>query len=435
MYSGVFSADELTRVFRSISQKRRQGVLEIQLGSHSVFISFHNGKIVDAGQLEKPSTLAICERLMLCGKMTSDQRQELLDEGMSIANLCGVLVEKGVCTKEEFLAAKTVFQMDTLYSLRKASRGHYEFTPKMTRNEEEYSLNLAPGQLLLDMMELDSEEGRYAGVIAALSAKDTRIVAANQGMGQLSTGEEALYSVLEESSCLEEICQRTLLTEYQLRAALLALFDKKLLKVEKKEERKEPSRPIVREAKREPQRERNLEEKAALKRVVDRSVSAEMIDDVAQLLSGLEEEPRDEDTLSDLDLNLPEEAASADLEIGESFEDSYLAEDEETENEETEEETAALLENADDEVDDEITEQMDPPQDFLENLGGEDASSGEEQLSLTERIKHFNFWMLQPDNFSNVALIINLLFLFAVSMIAPTLFNQWFDALSFFNEY
>lgn len=410
MYSGVFSADELTRVFRSISQKRRQGVLEIQLGSHTVFITFHNGKIIDAGQSEKPSTLGICERLVVSGKMSGDQIQECLDQSKSVADLCKTLVERGLCTRGDFLAAKTVYQMDTLYSLRKAGRGHYEFTPKMTRNEEEFSLNLAPGQLLLDMMELDSEESRFTGVVATLSAKDSRIVAANQGVGQLSTGEEALCSVLDESSCLEEICQRTLLTEYQLRTALLALFDKKLLKMEKKApaiEQNKPSRPISQEG----------------KIVSEESVSADMITNGALLLSALEEESEEEDGLSELDLDLPEEDSALDLD--ESLEVSYLAESEEEapdrEADKEVEEEADLLES----IDDEVTERINHLPD----------ATGQERLSTGDRIRHLNFWMLHPDNFSNVALVINLLFLFVVSLIAPSLFNQWFDALSFFNEY
>lgn len=233
MLSGVLTTDSLTQAFRTLSQKRRHGMLEISSGIGQFHVLFHNGRIVGAQLAERPILSAVAERLANARLVPADLAAEVPTLAADIGELHQLLVGQGLVSEEQFLRAKHSYEMDVLYSLRKAQNGYFSFKARFVEADEQLGLSVAPGQVLLDMVELDADDARFQREFSALDAADVQIRPRVPEIEQASGDEAVVWNTLEVTSCLKEIAEIALLNEHQLRDALLALLERKAIEVER----------------------------------------------------------------------------------------------------------------------------------------------------------------------------------------------------------
>lgn len=233
MLSGVLTSDNLTEAFRSLSQKRRHGVFEVSSEAGQVEILFHNGRIIGARKVEESLPLAICLRLINGKRLKREVAQQLMSRAADIAELKVELVDSGYVSEEDFELAKESCEMDLLYSLRDNSEsGFFKFHSKMVAPNEENSLCVPPTKLLLDLVELDVDEERFKEVFGELDS-DTLLACEASVNPEFSLEERLIWTCLDVTDSLSEVCKMTLLSEFQLKESLLSMHDRGLISVKR----------------------------------------------------------------------------------------------------------------------------------------------------------------------------------------------------------
>lgn len=229
MLSGVLTSDSLTQAFRSLSQKRRHGVLDIASPTGQFLIYFYNGKIIGAQTPEHPFVNVVCDKLKGAEAISPDLCETLKSTVQELPELYRVLVGRNIVSLEHFLRAKRAYEMDILYGLRKLQGGVFKFNSKIVDVDDSLALSVAPGQLLLDMVELDAAESRLEKDLKATLTSDVCVVPLGSAGPDLSDEEAEVWRTLEITHCVREIRDRALLSEYQLTEALLGLLERRLI--------------------------------------------------------------------------------------------------------------------------------------------------------------------------------------------------------------
>lgn len=141
---------DLCDSLRTLSLKRRQGILEILSPEREYELTFLDGRIIHADRLDTPLVEYLIRRLNdaqqgLLNRQQLDElsRVELLD------HLCNVLK----IPAQKLLYLKKQYDRETLLLLAKEQSISCDFRAKIVRCPEELSLDLSPGHLLLDLLE------------------------------------------------------------------------------------------------------------------------------------------------------------------------------------------------------------------------------------------------------------------------------------------
>jgi|GEM_PF-4826511 len=234
MQSGAINSEALTQLFRSLSQKRKFGTLELLQGKEKLEISFQNGKIVRARNADLRPWQPILERLIRAGLAQPELAELATARDPEIKELENFFVKECRVPVEAFKRARRGVELDILYSLRNVSAGSYNFRAEMSAVDESSALNIAPGQLLLDYVELENDLEQFAQVFDRLESTSTTLSRRNGSTpGNLPEAARVVWNSLEAESCLKQICDLTMLSEYELRESLNTLFVKNLLSVNK----------------------------------------------------------------------------------------------------------------------------------------------------------------------------------------------------------
>lgn len=231
MLSGVLTQDSLTQALRTLSQKRRHGILEISAMSHQIEIAFQNGKIIETKFAESPLVDAVCDKLMSAEKISPRERDALVEAGLEMQSLYEQLVDAELVTEDEFLRAKHSVEKDILYSLRDADSGFFQFKSKIVTADPKLCMSLSPGQLLLDMMELDASEKRFKEKFGGVDSVDIGVKRLSPSCGDGSLDERRVWDSVDSVRCIQKIYDFTLLSTFELQEALLALYDKHLIDI------------------------------------------------------------------------------------------------------------------------------------------------------------------------------------------------------------
>ncbi len=237
MQNGTLTFESLTTLLRGLSQKRRQGVLQINLGRKQLELSFSNGKIVEVRSSLKPILEEICQRLLKAHKISLDHFNKLHGsnlflEDISIEQLAVVLGDRLGVKRGDVIRAKHSAELDELYSLREVQDAEYEFIPRIIKSEPEFSLSISPGQVLLDLVEMDSFKGRFAELFQDLSTDSVSVRVIEESDSGLSPVEKELWHGLQLEKNLKKVADAALLSQYQLQESLLALYDRNFIEVE-----------------------------------------------------------------------------------------------------------------------------------------------------------------------------------------------------------
>lgn len=228
MQSGVINSENVSQVLRQISQRRQQGVLEISSGGSTHNVSFISGKVVDVQEgTSGPEQLY---HALVDGGLCQEGTTSFPD---SYSELYTTLESEGVFKRaveeEEFRNILRQQILDRLYSIEFQQGVFYQFRVQMVEVDKDLAPSISIGQLLLDLVSLDSEEERFQKAFP-IGAK---VEAVDQAVHSFSEEELKLLTILAYGSCDVDLLKRkSLLSRYHFQEALLSLFEQDCLLVE-----------------------------------------------------------------------------------------------------------------------------------------------------------------------------------------------------------
>lgn len=220
------SFEALIEMFTDLSLRRRNGVLQLRDGSRLCELGFADGKIVGVEQSSPQSTSGLARRLRAAG-VISQQVFDLLSRANISLRDCGeLLITKKILTAQQYQRFKKAEDLDLLYSLRHSASSELRFdskhvSPKESAYLPESSYDLAPGQILLDMAELLSEDEKFKQLFPSDS---TLLSQANMPRSVTSALELELWQSLAQPRALAGLLGGAL-NEHELKQGLLSLLE------------------------------------------------------------------------------------------------------------------------------------------------------------------------------------------------------------------
>lgn len=231
MLTGALSIPALSAAFRSLSHKKRQGVLEITFDDALVQLSFFEGKIVEVTKVDDSELMPICERLVVSNRLNPKLLERLRGNDITVKQLHKYLTDKNQLSHEEFIAAKSAVELDVLHSLVQVNGGYFNFKPKLVKVDKELALSLHPGQLVLDFLEIEHDDERFYSLFGAFESDSQLRVVAGANSAGLSAHEERIWRAVEAPQTLVELRAKTLLSTFALKQSLLVMYDRESIEV------------------------------------------------------------------------------------------------------------------------------------------------------------------------------------------------------------
>jgi hypothetical protein len=138
---------ELFDTLRSLSLKRRQGVLEVVCAKSEYELTFFDGKIIHADRLEHPFIDYLAEELGT--EFSRSKELSTVGRGEQIAKLLQ-LTGLGF---DKLAELKKGYDRQTLHCLSSESHFSFDFRTKIVRCPDGLGLDLSPGHYMLDILE------------------------------------------------------------------------------------------------------------------------------------------------------------------------------------------------------------------------------------------------------------------------------------------
>ncbi|MCC6954700.1 MAG: DUF4388 domain-containing protein [Deltaproteobacteria bacterium] len=234
------ATERLSNEFRAISTKRKHGVLVVDSETATFEIMFQHGKIVFVSRTDESVARQVCLRLVKAGYLDEDFLDATFADDRPLEQLSEILVGEQLVSHDVLLQAITAYETDLLHSLRNIRHAHTEFRSKIVSLDPSVSLSLSPGQLLLDLVEITSEEERFRGLFGGPEeVADTEVVKHTPTLSRATPVAAELWDKFGVRCALADLVQRVLTSEHEVRAALLTLYDSNAIEVRRNVERLE----------------------------------------------------------------------------------------------------------------------------------------------------------------------------------------------------
>ncbi len=220
MLSGIVNTENIPQILRAISQKRQQGVLEINFGERQVGIAFVQGKVADVVDSAADKVHEMLEMLQGGGLLPenldirADSYQELLER----------LVDFGV-DEEIFRRTLKHLVLDRFYRLDLSTGAYYSFKVQIVEDSRDLLPAISIGQLLLDMVSLESDRAAFGRAFPP----DAILKTAGHADSFGSEEEAAIYKLIDGKRSVAEIRALSMLSCFHLQEALLGLKEKGLV--------------------------------------------------------------------------------------------------------------------------------------------------------------------------------------------------------------
>ena len=216
MQTGKLDIDSFSQLLRGISQRRKQGALEITLGENIRTVYFISGKIVEVRDGEENNEAKeISDLLFSAGAI------DKLPEDVSTYTAVYDQIEAFV-PKDVFERAILHRVLDKLYEIDLKQSAYYSFSVQMVDVDRDYTPAISVGSFLLDLVSLDEQQQRVINFIG-----DDEISRANkEPLDTLSDKELLVWEYIEEPVSLEVLKQKTMLSSFAINETLLNLLDK-----------------------------------------------------------------------------------------------------------------------------------------------------------------------------------------------------------------
>jgi len=152
---------DLLDTFRSLSVKKRQGVLEIISPEREYELTFYEGKIIHADRIDQSFIQFLTGKVKsISSKLSSEL--ENVGRGEQITRL----LQLTELELPKLIELKKAYDRETLSYLADEHSFSFDFRTKIVRCPEGLSLELSPGHYLLDLLETmaSTEEASQAAV-------------------------------------------------------------------------------------------------------------------------------------------------------------------------------------------------------------------------------------------------------------------------------
>lgn len=218
MQNGVISTENFAQVLRSISQRRRQGTLEVHCGERVLKASFNAGRIVEVVENEDAAPRDLAQRFCDAGIVVGGDWIDTVSNYAELyEQLCSHTDE---VSPELFAFALRHRILDKLYGMDLGGGSYYTFHIEMVSVERDYSPSVSIGQLLLDLVAFHEDRGAFA----ANFAQDATVEKGSDAEGGLTAEEERLVWSIQPAMTVESLRVRSLLSMYHFQEALTSLF-------------------------------------------------------------------------------------------------------------------------------------------------------------------------------------------------------------------
>ena len=222
MESGIVDQEKFSHLLQSISQRRRSGVLKLELEEGSTTIYFHLGKIVDLLPSGINPVEVLRQRLVRSGDIPENSQLQAANYAELVEKLRGAGVTGRVVEAEFFGWAVQQGILDRLYSLDLSRSVAYSFGAQMLDPNDFVAQPISVGQLLLDFVSLEATRERFQEVFS----QARRVQQAKEASPSFSGNEELLFELIASRPfSLAELRVTSLLSSYHFEEALLGLYD------------------------------------------------------------------------------------------------------------------------------------------------------------------------------------------------------------------
>jgi len=222
MITGVINSDNIPQVLRGISQRRQQGVLEVNFAEKRVDIFFMQGKVVDVQMSDRDHVLEVLETLQHGGCVP----EEFVLEATTYEELQEQLKPAGV-DEAVFKRVLKHCVLDRLYRLDFHSGAYYNFKAQMVEGSRSVLPAISVGQLLLDLVSLESERSSFESIFPP----HARLTRAMPAASFVSDEEAVVFEKVGDGGSVADVAERTMLSRFHFQEALLALHERGVIRV------------------------------------------------------------------------------------------------------------------------------------------------------------------------------------------------------------
>lgn len=230
--SGLVTKESLSELLRTLSQRRRNGWLEIQYPDQQVNLGFMQGRICEVQHNAQSSTEEFAERLELAGYAVERSK---IGWNESYSSLF-VAINDGASKGQKLSIEESKFKealkhrlLDSLYALLEQAGGTYEFRNGIVEIDSEFSPSISVGQLLLDLVALNSDESGFREKVGSKNWVERIGSDAPHG---LSEEEVSLLSLVNSAGLkVTRLKELSLLSKYHFDSAFSHLLGQGLVRL------------------------------------------------------------------------------------------------------------------------------------------------------------------------------------------------------------
>jgi len=227
MQTGVLSSENLADVLRGISQRRRQGLLEINSHDEVITIKFVQGRVVEATTSRTSPFEETAEWFIRAHYPVNLANHTVT----SYPELATVLLQQ---CREAFLITEDQIRevirhriLDRLHKLEVGSGTFYSFKVQMIDYDREFAPSISIGQVLLDLVELSTERDEFHDRFA----DDSYLRPTGAPVSGLGHDAESVLRTIGKGCSLLEAQARSLVSAFHFRHTLLELASNSIISI------------------------------------------------------------------------------------------------------------------------------------------------------------------------------------------------------------
>ena len=233
----------ITEILQLIGQQLKTGVLKIRRGKKLVEIYFVDGMIVHVYSNYRGKKDLIGEIFVKAQLISQDQLERVLRiQKQTLKYLGEILVELQLLRKEDVLKVISTQVYETIYDLFWWEEGDFDFDLQLVESYKKIPFALSTEQVLLNILRMVDEwseiekkvfspylifrkahEGEQKTVDALVLPNDLR--------KELTSEQELIYRLVDETRTVEEIIDRSLLGKFNTSEDLSYLLEAGLIEI------------------------------------------------------------------------------------------------------------------------------------------------------------------------------------------------------------
>jgi len=246
----------LQDIFQLIGLQRKTGILTIKSPQDTIYITFLDGKIVNADSEKAKIESKLGRVLLKRGSITEEQLNKALEtQKQTLQRLGYVLVKEGFITNEELKNALTQQILEIVYKVFRWREGEYYFSQEIAVEYDRDSINpitsesvLMEGAQMLDEWPIIERAIKNYDIIFEKTKIDQEIEISDSDEFDFESGKVEkkgetikltqivydVYNLVDGNSSVMEIIEKSKYNEFYVCKALYELIQRNLIE-EKKE--------------------------------------------------------------------------------------------------------------------------------------------------------------------------------------------------------